>query len=261
MHTQQKTGFKLLLVSVIVLLASCKAVFYTPNRNPMPLFKQQGDVYVDASTNLFSKADLTAGIAPVKGFAAYAGYSISGYTSRTTQIDSPFTTDTKLYRGNMLNLGAGYFIPQDISPNLRFELFGDLGLGHFKNSISGETNGYFNGQYTRMGLMPNIGYSSTSQLFSIAYSLRASNIRFHSADYTNASYYGDDIKRFNHKHDYQMLEHALMTRFGTESIKLQLQIGFQQNLGADDYLDPLPPYNMSLNFGIVFQPNLHQKLK
>jgi hypothetical protein len=52
-----------------------------------------------------------------------------------------------------------------------------------------------------------------------------------------------------------MMEHAVMARVGTEAVKLQLQVAVQQNIGADDYLDPLPPYNMSINFGIVFTPN------
>jgi hypothetical protein len=249
-------SFKLFIALFIIsLLSSCKAVVYTPNRNPIPLYKQKGDVYVDASTNLFSKVDLTAGVAPVNGLGLYAGYNASGYTSRTTTIDSPIITNTKLYRGNMINLGAGYFVPQDISPNLRFEVFGDLGLGQFKNKSTGETNAFFNGKYTRIGIMPNIGYTSTDQIFSIAYSLRACNIRFHSAEINNVPYYSDDYKRYSRKHDYNMMEHAVMARVGTEAVKLQLQVAVQQNIGADDYLDPLPPYNMSINFGIVFTPN------
>jgi len=122
----------------------------------------------------------------------------------------------------MINLGAGYFVPQDISPNLRFEVFGDLGLGQFKNKSTGETNAFFNGKYTRIGIMPNIGYTSSDQIFSIAYSLRACNIRFHSAEINNVPYYSDDYKRYSRKHDYNMMEHAVMAQRWNRSSQITI---------------------------------------
>ncbi len=70
---------RLLYISVItagLLLQSCRARFYTPNRNPIPFFKQKGDVFVDGSTSLaFNKYDLTLGYA-VNNFRQFQAGSV-----------------------------------------------------------------------------------------------------------------------------------------------------------------------------------------
>ena len=73
-----KTKFNLFLLGIILiagLLSSCRARFYTPNRNPVPLFQSAGEVYLDASSNLMNKVDLTAGLAVTNQIAGYVGYA------------------------------------------------------------------------------------------------------------------------------------------------------------------------------------------
>jgi len=36
-----------LFILSFIFLTSCRARFYTPNRNPVPLFKNKGDLYLD----------------------------------------------------------------------------------------------------------------------------------------------------------------------------------------------------------------------
>jgi hypothetical protein len=72
-----------LLISVFLTSCISSAKFYTPNRNPLPLFKNKGDLYIDLSTNLFSTIDITAGYAIVDGLAAYAGYGTAKLNQTT----------------------------------------------------------------------------------------------------------------------------------------------------------------------------------
>ena len=149
-------------MACVFLMSACRARFYTPNRNPVPLFQNAGDLYVDASTNLVNKYDLTAGYALTKNIGAYAGYAGSALKTTYTYTDSNNTTtsttnEQKRYNGDMLNLGIGYFLNKAESSQFRFEVFGDLALGNYRNSYnSNGKNVFLNGNFTRIGLSPTL---------------------------------------------------------------------------------------------------------
>ena len=107
----------LFLVGIVMAFASCRARFYTPNRNPIPLFKKSGDVYLDVSSNLTNKIDLTGGYAIAKGVGAYVGY---GKAFQSTSNGDSVSGTTYRYNGEMLNFGLGYFLNEDIDQSFRF---------------------------------------------------------------------------------------------------------------------------------------------
>lgn len=232
---------------------SCRARFYTPNRNPVPLFKNAGDLYIDASSNLLNKVDITAGIAPIKGVGTYIGY---GSAFQSVDSDSGTNASTRKYNGSMLNLGLGYFLTEDISQQFRFEIYADLGLGNFNNKISGADNQFFNGKYTRIGIMPNIGYTSSDNHFAWAYSVRMSNIRFHSENISDNNFWQNDIERYNSRSSYGLLEQAMIFRVGSEAVKFQMQIASYHGLNSDEVYNAIPTWNASIMIGVVFTPNL-----
>lgn len=249
----KKKYFRLCLILVVLplLLGSCRARFYTANRNPVPLFKRAGDVYLDASTNLLNKIDFTAGFAPVKGLGTYIGYN------RAYESVGDDSFERRTYTGDMLNLGLGYFVDQDQSDQFRFEIYGDLGLGTFKNRVTGNKIEYFNGNYTRIGIMPNFGYVSTDDHFAFAYSIRMSSISFHNATVSDNSFWSSDLRRYNSKSSYSMVEQAMTFRVGSERVKFQLQLASYHGMNSDDIVNAIPRWNASIMIGLVITPNLY----
>lgn len=243
-----------------ILTSSCRARFYTPNRNPVPLFKTSGDIYVDASTNLVNKYDLTAGYALTNHIGAYVGYAGSALKTNSSTTDSfnnTNITDSRHYRGDMLNLGLGYYLNQDESQNVRFEIFGDIAMGNYKNSYT--QNGqklFLNGNYMRIGIMPNVGYISSDNKFAIAYSARFSQISFSNSSNNNPNFWQSDLNRLNSKLNYTMLEHALSFRAGGDHVKFQFQFGLYHGLNSDELVNAIPLLNASAMFGIIINANV-----
>ncbi len=257
---KQNTYHFLVSLIIIALLSSCKARFYTPNRNPVPLFKNKGDVYLDASTNLANKYDITAGYAVSNNIGAYVGYGGAKENSSTPHTDSNgnnIGNTSYQYRGDMLNMGLGYFLNQEQSSEFRFELFGDIALGSYRNTVTnGASNDFLNGQYTRIGIMPNIGYTSLDNKVCFAYSARFSNIRFSDASYSNYNYWSGELKRLNRQTNYNMLEHCLLFRAGSENIKFQLQFALYHGLNSDpNNTNAIPWFNSSIMMGLVINMN------
>jgi hypothetical protein len=249
-------------MACVFLMSACRARFYTPNRNPVPLFQDAGDLYVDASTNLVNKYDLTAGYALTKNIGAYAGYAGSALKTTYTYTDSNNTTtsttnEQKRYNGDMLNLGIGYFLNKAESSQFRFEVFGDLALGNYRNSYnSNGKNVFLNGNFTRIGIMPNVGYVSSDNKFAVAYSIRASQIMFSNTRCNDFSFWQTDLDRLNSKLNYTMLEHALLFRAGGNNVKFQMQLAMYHGLNSTELVNAIPVFNASIMVGLVINANL-----
>lgn len=242
---------------IMVLFSSCRARFYTPNRHVVPMFKKSGEVFIDGSMNMFNKMDITAGAALTDNIGAYVGYAGASQTAGSDSVNE----DKYRYRGNMLNAGFGFFVNQDQSETFRFEIYGDFGYGSFKNRVTGQHTEFFNGNYTRMGIMPSIGYRSVDDAFTLAYTARFSQLKFFNESYSDPQFWADDLKRYRYAPSYNMLEHALTMRLGGERIKFQMQAAIYQALNADrsDNLQSAVPYtNMAFMIGIVYNLYLKQ---
>lgn len=246
-----------LFVLLTCLLTSCRAIFYTPNRNPVPLFKNKGDIYIDASTNLANKVDLTAGYAISNNLAGYIGFGGAREQAYHTDSSGGGSVEKKyLYNGEMFNMGFGYFLNREQSENFRLEVFGDLAYGSFRNREESTNNRFFNGRYTRIGVMPNFGYTSSNNRFSVAYSIRLSRLTFANANVSDTGFWRSDINRLNNKPAYGLLEHGLTVRAGFEYVKFQTQFSIYHGLNADGETDAVPGINYSLMFGVVVNVNI-----
>ncbi|MEZ4804209.1 MAG: hypothetical protein R2852_01620 [Bacteroidia bacterium] len=221
------------------------------------MFKQKGDVYIDGSTDLLNKVDVTAGVATTGNFGAYIGYAGAQVRNGAGYSGA----DVIRFKGNMLNLGVGYFLNHRSSPRFRFELYGDLGLGNFNNTYTygggvNKSGSFFNGNYQRTGVLTNIGYNSYSDKLYAGYSLRASNLKFMNPNISDSSNWTRDIERFNSKSSYNLLEHSLMCRYGSSKVKFQLQLSFYQALNTVEFDNAIEPLKFSMLFGVVFSPNI-----
>ena len=102
--------------------------------------------------------------------------------------------------------------------------------------------------------MPNIGYSSLDNRFNMAYSLRLSNISFRNANISDNAYWRSDIERYQSKGSYQMVEQAMVFRFGSEQAKFQIQLASYHGLNADELVNAVPRWNASVMIGLVLTP-------
>lgn len=238
------------------ILTSCKARFYTPNRNPIPLFKEKGDLYADVSTDLATKGDITVGYAITDYLGCYAGYG----GARVTTVNDTANGFKVKYYGDMMNLGLGYFMNQEKSKNLRFEIFGDVGLGTFKNKTFGLPNNfYLNGNYIRIGIMPNIGYTTPNEILHCGYSMRLSNISFYNTTVGNTNYWQYDINRLEYRPSYNLMEHAFMVRVGGKNVKFQTELAFYHVFNNQPTDNAIQTFNSSLMIGVVFNMNVLNK--
>jgi len=254
MTLTKNTGY---LISFVLLFSLCRAVFYTPNRNPVPLFEESGDLYVDVSTNLVTKADFTAGLALTESIGAYGSYSTAKQSNTNTTTNTEYKYQ---YNGNMVNLGLGYFVNKEKSDRTRFEIFGDFASGTYNNKYTDSgTNLYLNGQYTRIGIMPNIGFTNHETNFSFAYSVKLSRITFSNMKTNDALFWKNDIERLKSKTSYGTIEHALNIRYGFDKVKFQFQFGVYQGINSDESLNAIPKLNFSSQFGVVFHTNVFGK--
>ncbi|MCC6817383.1 MAG: hypothetical protein IT245_00625, partial [Bacteroidia bacterium] len=174
LNKHKKSSVIYLAILSVIVLGSCRARFYTPNRHPVPLFREKGEIFFDASTNLFNKVDFTAGASLTNNLGAYIGY---GGSTQTFGSDSANNLKYS-YKGNLLNVGLGYYLNREQSENFRFELYGDYVTGTFRNKVTGANSEFFNGNLKRIGIMPTFGYRSSDDAFSIAYSIRFSQLSF-----------------------------------------------------------------------------------
>lgn len=240
-----------------IALASCKARFYTPNHNPTHLFREKGDLIVNGGTNLGTRLEGSMGYALTNNVAMYGGYCGSWLNSTSDSVNN----EKRKYKGNLLNVGLGYFLNKSASEEFRFEIFGDLAVGTYRNSRTGNnvSPAYFNGHFTRIGIMPNFGYTSPENDFHFGYSIRLSSIKFSKTSILDSVYWNDDIARLNARPSYGMLEHAFTVRIGDENIKFETQLAFYHGLNSTEVTNAIPYFNFNIMAGLYFNINLLQR--
>lgn len=254
----------------IVLLSACGKRFYTPNSNPLPLFKNRGDVYFNASTNLINKVDGTLGYAVANGFGTYVATARSrekySYNSYLNGSSFP-STYTNIHNGYLFNFGAGYFLPEKISEQFRFEIFGDLALGNYYNTYaysaggaSTPTRSYITGDYKRMGVLTNVAYNCCDNFLTIAYTARISNISFSKFSTDNVAVWEDEINKLNSRSSYNLLEHGISFTVGKGRIKYQNQVGFFHGMNSQgEDKSAVQQTNYLFSAGITIKLNTRKK--
>ncbi len=249
-----------------LVFSSCLTTrFYTPNRNPVPFFKNKGDVYFDFSTNFLNKADATIGYAFINGLAAYAGAGFSSQSSSTVILrpEIPFKCTSENQ-----NYGIGYFLNEKKSKRFRFEIFFDLGLGKYQiikypgrddyYNLVGKT-AYLSGQFKKIGALVNIGRTTENRIFQYGYTARFSNLEFYNPSFIEKERLTEEIDRLNSKPDYYLFEHGLFGKIGRKSVKFQGQFVFYhgQNTNSED--NAIGNFNFALIVGININPNIFAK--
>ncbi len=254
-----KIHYKYFIGAVMIislLLSSCAPQFYSPVRNPTPLFKNKGDIYIDASVKPESNGEITAGYAITNNFAAYAGFLSSSFYTK-----SPYKSVRGTSTMKMSNIGIGFYKNQINSPRDRLEIFGEYAMGHYNlterdNNYLGGQKQFFRGNINRISLLINFGSTSLNGKFTQGYSVRLGNLLFSDNTVSHQDYWVHYLRMLN-QHEHHIMEHAYFGRFGNGDVKLQYQLALYHAFNTG----PNSEFNAGLVLGIVINPNILGKNK
>lgn len=235
-----------------ILLSSCYTRFYYNVRNPIPLFKNKGDLYLDGSSKFGNNAEVTAGYALTNGLALYSGMS---YTSKyTTSFYREYVHGESIFKTN--NFGLGYFKNEDKNVFNRFEIFADYSSGKFSvweyDMDEGGYNSYV-GRFNKYGVLMNLSNTNMKNTYTQGLSIRAGLLQYHHMQASRPDYWRHYNSMLNSP-QHVIFEPAYFGRIGRGNLKFQFQIGFNcaQNIG------PFISYPSAV-IGLVFNPNLKRK--
>lgn len=262
------------LPKFVIVVASCMGLsscmtprFYTPNRNPVPGFRNKGEIYIEAATNISNKFDGTLGYAFGKGLACYAG---AGYSSESS---SNFIL--KPYRAfectNFIqNYGIGYYLNEEKSARFRFEIYADACLGKYDivkypehddyYRAKGKT-GYISGQYRRFGMLINIGRLSKRKTLQSGYTCRLSRLDFHNSTFVNPESVEEEIARLYSKPNYFLIEHGYYIKAGRGPVRFTAQFAVYHGLYTNSESKAVQQLNMNYIFGIAVNTNVLSRKK
>lgn len=240
-------------VVIAVFSTSCANRFYNPNRIYTPLFKNRGDLNLDASVSLANtQADLTLGYSPLKYFGCYLGTTQLGETQITVNSGYVYR-----YRGPVNSVGAGLYLAESQSKTYRLEVFYEYSGGKFKNTQGFNPSDYYmNGWIRRNAAIANLGYTGPGQRLEFAYSLRAGAVVLGGLSTNNQSVWKSYIEQYNTKQQFTVVEQGLTIRYGWEKVKFQLQGNLYRNVGINSDTEyALPTGDFDLRFGLAFKLN------
>ncbi len=257
---KEKHSFFLSLVVLTPLLNSCSSLFYRPNSTPIPLFKNEGDMFLEASTDLRNSYDIKYGFVtqgnevkpPVAVYFGFGGSELN-YSQTDTLNGNTFTRNCSSGT-ETFNMGFGGFIEETYSKNFRLEAFIDMALGGFNNKVNGDSP-FLKGHFSRLGALINLGYTTTDNKLSYAYSARFSRIHFYDIS-GQGNIWKEDINKLYHTGHYNVLMHSIMFRYGFKNIKLEAQGSLSQGLYPASEKNAIPRYNMNFSLGVFINFNI-----
>ncbi|HEY1039479.1 MAG TPA: hypothetical protein VGF30_08755 [Bacteroidia bacterium] len=220
-----KTIVKIASLFVLcVYFSSCTTTLYTSNAVNVPLMREKGEVKFNLTQN-----DLQAAGAITNNIGLMANGHFKNYKDGNYK-----------HGGYLGEAGIGYFKPVQDNPNLIFETYGGLGMGHvykqqeFSSPGNGQTYlGKFETDAGKLFIQPSIGYAS--RYFDLAFTPRFSMIKYmnFSAEAYPENQLRDDYLYNNEltRSPYFFAEPAITIRGGYKYVKLQAQYGLTLNLG------------------------------
>lgn len=234
-------------LALAVALSSCSHSYYMPTTQSVPLFKEKGELQVNAclindrfssinNPDSYTATELQAAYSITSKFAVMA----NGALSRTGLQQN----DKDWMRSSYMEGALGYYRP--LAENLRFETYAGAGVNrqhhhYMGNNVSLGTSDLL---YAKVFVQPNIGY--TNNIFDIALSTRLGLVDYHILNNNTAgsSIHELDIVNLRKGSPMVMLEPAITMRVGWKWAKFQLQLAHTLNLTGSAV--NLTPFTVSL---------------
>jgi len=218
----------LILFSVLmytIIMSSCNTTLYVPNAVNAPLLKEKNEVKFSIGPNNFQAAYALSSNVGIIGNAFWDNY-------KAEVTSGGITTETE-NKGNLFELGVGYFKP--LSENIVFETYVGGGLGKIDFS-NDNTQKYYDVDATKFFVQPAIGY--VSKIIDVAFTPRFSAVKYNSLNargYTQAELDEEYLNKGDvEDKTWMFIEPAITARVGFKYVKLQAQIGFASKLTSGD---------------------------
>jgi len=236
------------LILVYATLPGCLPYYYAPNSHNIPMFRQKGEVRIEAATGMGS---LTSG-AEFKG--AYAAGNHTGLIFNTFFnngegfLARTFEVSNDKARGNLVEGGMGYFTNFG-NEKFIFETYGGIGGGKIKNyyrdfQTLNNTEGSSLINYSRYFIQPSLGLVTNYIDFIISARFAGLSLNTIRTDGGVTR----DLEELNRNKSMFLVEPAVTLRFGWKPVKFQLQLVLSDDL--NDF--PLAKEFRYLNLGVIF---------
>jgi hypothetical protein len=218
---------------------SCLPLYYAPNSNNAPLFKEKGEGRINT---YYSGADEIGGLEIQGALSVSKSVGIMLNTAFMSASDEG-SNGTLHGNGYLIEGGAGYYKP--FAKNFVFETYGGIGFGGAKNEYDEGGTSQIN--FTKCFIQPDIGYSIKNVDFGVTSKFSAVFMKV--AD-INGTVYKEDIDYIKANPTSFLWEPSAFVRFGFHTVKLQLQYTFSSNLNNKDLAQETHIASIGLSFNI-----------
>lgn len=223
-------------------------VYYVPNTQNVPLFKERNELRATISGQNYQAA---------YSLTDHIGIMLNGqYINRKWDINEDSVKSNFISEKFLIEGGMGYF--NKIGNNGVFETYAGGGEGYATfNRITPSKRMEMSADFSRFFIQPSIGYSE--DVVDVAFSLRYVGLKFFNIDTTG--YTPSLLSNYNliipnlHNTWYNFLEPALTIRVGYKYAKFHMQFLYSQKLNNE----PLNYVPFRINLGLHI--NIAQRFK
>jgi hypothetical protein len=196
--------------------AGCRPV-YAPNMLNIPLLKKEGELRATVDPR---NLQLAYALADAVGLMA------NGYAR--TETSAPSGSEKWRAEGELLEVGAGYFVPAPRGPDwLLLDLYAGGGAGHLRWEITPAGGGtrVFDVDGVRLFAQADCGVTSTFADLAIAVRVVSVQYLRTSAEHYDAALLASDHFAGLKRKPWFFVEPAVTLRLGYKWVKLQIQYG------------------------------------
>jgi hypothetical protein len=222
----------------IFLFPGCISLYYAPNKQNVPMFTEKNVAEASAAFQmgtLTSGYDVDVAYSITNHFGMLANYN---HWSAKEKMMLP-QSEVEYYisgKGNLIELGAGYFMP--FMEKFVFEVYSGMGLGDVRNDYEINTTSKIN--YNRYFIQPSCGYYN--KRVNLIFSTRLSGVDYKSVNFDDNLEAGDliDLENIRNNPFALFMEPAFTLRVGGKYLKFQFQASISDNLTTPELIyEPL----------------------
>lgn len=253
-----------LLIALSLLFTSCGMQYYMPNRHNIPLLRERGEVRIVAAKanagmvsgpQYLPNAILNTLVNQTPAHELQMACAVSGRIGIMANAAWFSTSGSRTsQRGRILEIAPGYFHPFGKHGVVE----GYAGIGVLKSNHNYGSSQYADARFIRPFLQPIIGYASRH--FDAALSTRLVWLRCTGRSLTGEEAIQALPEQIEVGGSRTLVEPTIMTRFGTRSLKLQIQFGWsfctgKEFIRADKTFGVGLQININNAFGRKSQPH------
>ncbi len=217
-----------LIITPAIILSACSPVYYVPNTVNTPLFQDKGELNLaltagatEYTTNvgLNSAFSISQNTGIMFNLASFEGSKEESSENSNTISDDLNYNPSR--RGQMAEIGIGYFKPFEANPNFIFETY--IGYGQYSGNVAIDEQQSVSFGINRPFIQPAVGFKN--KYVEIAVGARIVKLYYANVSPSTAFLSNEyEMQQFSELNNKTLLEPFATLRAGTEKVKIQLQI-------------------------------------